>query len=59
MARRRDELEATEMANVRHGKSKASGMVNNVKVRCDKCGTEQYLSPGSDPWVCYSCSKQH
>ncbi len=47
------------MANVRHGKSKASGMVNNVKVRCDKCGTEQYLSPGSDPWVCYSCSKQH
>jgi hypothetical protein len=31
---------------VRGGTSKATGFVNNVKVRCGKCGTTQYLKPG-------------
>jgi ribosomal protein L37AE/L43A len=43
------------MSNVRYGSTSPTGTVNNLRLRCGKCGTEQYVRPGSDPWVCYAC----
>jgi ribosomal protein S27E len=36
------------------GKDKAGGFVNNVKVKCTKCGKQQYIKPGM-AWSCNSC----
>lgn len=40
---------------MREGTPKATGFVNNIKVRCKKCGTTQYLKPGPGSWKCTSC----
>lgn len=42
---------------MREGTAKVTGFVNNIKVRCSKCGTEQYLKPGPGPWKCLACKK--
>ena len=43
----------------RRGTSKPTGWTNNVKVKCSKCGTPQYLKPGSGRWVCSSCGNRN
>ena len=47
------------MANERQGRPNATGWVNPVKVKCGKCGTQQYVTPGSDPWRCHACGQKH
>jgi transposase len=40
-----------------------SGLVNNVKVRCSKCGATLYVHPDSAKsgggWECPHCGKRH
>ena len=43
----------------RHGTPKPTGLTNNVKVTCSKCGTPQYLKAGRGPWVCHSCNHRN
>ncbi len=39
------------------------GLVNNVKVRCSKCGATLYVNPNaakaSGGWSCPQCGKRH
>jgi hypothetical protein len=45
------------------GTDKPAGAVNNVQVKCDKCGTSNYVIgskvKSSGGWECRSCGHVH
>lgn len=53
----RKEVIYVGFTNKRQGSQKPVGFTNGPKVRCPKCGTSQFLRPGSGPWKCVSCKK--
>lgn len=40
--------------------TKPTGLVNNVKVKCSKCGANLFVNPSyaSGGWQCPACNKQ-
>jgi DNA-directed RNA polymerase subunit RPC12/RpoP len=41
--------------------TKPTGLVNNVKVKCSKCGANLFVNPNYSKggWRCPACNKQH
>ena len=59
-----DQVSASEevisMANKRYGQSDTKGFFTNpLKLKCGKCGTQNYVKGGTDPWVCFSCEHEN
>jgi rubrerythrin len=41
--------------------TKPTGLVNNVKVKCRKCGANLFVNPNYSKggWQCPACNRQH